>query len=746
MRKSLSIILAASALAAALSCERELQPFTGTPELEDGGIKLEFVCASQLTKTTMPGEDDYNENTLTTIDYFLYPEGETDADAYIKGRVTLSGRTSYNVLVNTSQLSHLFSGAAAGSKCDVYAIANYPGATTDFDAASDTLTLHNLAVSNHFNSADVQTDFVMSGYAQATVINKNKTKAAEGTVNLNRAASKVTFECHIKSMVEIKNYILDSEGNKQDSTITKWVPLTEQMGVYLVNGFADGTVGGSEATMDEGSLYRYSQRALTDDDSDGWYTCAPFYSYPQSWHHGDEREPFIKLVVPWAYLNSEGQQAGQKQFYYKVPCPGLKMDANTWYHIKLDVAILGGDDFEAMLEINNGEYYVVEWNTQTIVEADAEIKDARYISSPSNAYNMYNVKDLDVLITSSHEAELVLKSVTYYDFKNRTNINYTSTALSNNWISYNDATRTFSIYHPLNNDISTSAFDSSPYIFTFEIRHSDDNNYTTGDIVVTQYPAMYIKSELSNGKVFVNDQSYTGNSSSVTVYDDSSNSIGSIVQPSGVNGSGDNNNQNQYTVYVTTLPSGSPYVIGDPRIGTSSAVTTLSDLSNYQPTAEDTQNVIAPVFKIASSYGKTSTLWYNDSKTRCAAYQENGYPAGRWRLPTVAEIEFLVSLSEKDKIPALFTVGRQYFNSQYYMSYYWAGGFFGYGPIEVMDFSDKTTTTSYNGHSYQFSYTYGGQSTSYHCVYTRCVYDVWYWGEDQDEDHLTSWGGYQTTQ
>ena len=742
MRKYLfNILFAVAGISALVSCESEITPAGDSAE---GGIRLEFVCNDHGTKAvTKPGEDDYNENTLTTIDYFLYPEGELDSDAYIKGRVELQGRTSYNVLVNTSQLNRLFSGAAAGSHCDVYAIANYPGSVTDFDAASDTTTLHNLAISKHFNASTVQTNFVMSGYAQATVINKNKTKAAEGTVKLNRAASKITFECRLVDHVDIKNYIY-SEGVKIDSTITTWVPLVEQMGVYLVNSFSDGTVGGTPAAMDEGALDRYSQRTLTDDDNDNWYTCDPFYSYPQSWNSGDEREPFLKLVVPWGYLNSAGVQAGQKQFYYKVPCPGLKMDANTWYHIKLDVAILGGDDFEAMLEIQ-GEYYVLEWNTQTIVETDAEVKDARYISVPSNTYEMFNVPDLDVLITSSNDAEMVLKSVTYYDFKNKVNNNYTTTAQNNNWITYDDDTRTFSINHPLNNDVSTSSFDCAPYIFTFEIRHSDDHNYTTGDIVVTQYPAMYIKAETSNGSVFVNDQSYSGSSSSVTVYDDSSNSIGSIVQPSGVNGSGDNNNQNQYTVYVTSLPSGSPYVIGDPRLGTSSSVNTLDGLSNYKPAAEDTQNVIAPVFKIASSYGKTTTLWYNDAKTRCAAYQENGYPAGRWRLPTQAEIEFLVSLSEKDKIPALFTVGRQYFNNNYYMSYYWAGGFLGYGPIEVMDFSDKTTTTSYNGHSYQFTYYYDGQNTQYHCVYTRCVYDVWYWGEDPDEDHMTTWGGYQTT-
>ena len=719
-------------------------PFDGESSSADS-IRLEFVCNRQETKATKPGDDDYNENTLTTIDYFLYPEGEMGSDAYIKGRVNLQGRTSYNVLVNTSQLSHLFSGAAPGSKCDVYAIANYPGATTDFDAASDTLTLHNLAISNHFNSAEVQTNFVMSGHAKATVDNKNKTRAASGTVNLNRAATKVTFECKIKSSVEIKNYILDGDGERVDSTFTTWVPLLSQMGAYLVNSYSAGTVGGTRQTINPGALDRYSQRTLTDSDSDGWYTCAPFYSYPHEWHSGDENEPFIKLVVPWAYLNAQGQQEGQKQFYYKVPCPGLKMDANTWYHIRLDVAILGGDDFEAMLEVA-GEYYVMSWNTQTIVQADAEIKDARYISSPSNKYNMYNVNDLDVLITSSHDAELNLKSVTYYDFKNGRNTDYTTTARNNNWITYDDVSRTFSINHALNNDITDSAFDTSPYVFTFEIRHADDHNYTTGDIVVTQYPAMYIKAEESNGYVFVNNSQDSANQ----IKDSNNNSIGVVVDPSGVkNGTGDNNNTNQYTVYVTTLPSDSPYVIGDPRIGTVSNVTTLNGLSNnYKPTAENTQNVISPVFKIASSYGKTSALWYDNAKTRCAAYQENGYPAGRWRLPTKAEIEFLVSLSEKGKIPSLFTVDRSYFDYYrwYYISYYWAGGNFGYGPYEVIDFSNKTQTDQFNNQSYYFSYNRSGDTTNYHSVYTRCVYDVWYWGEAQDDDHLTTWGGYQTTQ
>lgn len=723
-KKFLSITLALAALSGIISCQRE-PVAAGTPELEDGGIRLTFLCNGQETKVdTEPGDDAFNENTLTTIDYFLYPEGETDSDAYIKGRVSLQGRSSYNVLVNTSQLSRLFSGAAAGAHCDVYAIANYPGATTDFDAASDTLTLHNLALTNHFHSSEVQTGFVMAGHTQATVINKNLTKAAEGTVYLNRAASKITFECHLVDHVDITNNIY-SDGEVVGTTTTRWVPLLNQMGAYLVNSFSAGTVGGSPADIGSGSLDRYEQRSLTDSDSDGWYSCSPFYSYPQSWNSGDEREPFIKLVVPWGYLNTEGQQVGQKQFYYKVPCPGLRMDFNTWYHIKLDVAILGGDDFEAMLEVT-GDYYVVPWNTQTIVEADAEIKDARYISAPSNKYDMYNVPDLDVVITSSNDAELNLKSVTYYDFVNKRNTDYTITARNNNWITYDDENRTFHINHALNNDISSSTFDSSPYIFTFEIRHKDDYSYSTGDIVVTQYPAMYIDELQSNKYAFLNGR---GNSATqqVSGQDDYNNSLSSLPSRNSINDSGDNTNSHLYRVHVTSV-AGMDYTIGDTRLWpTSNNVTTLDNLSNYMESSAVNENMIAPEFMIASSIGKTQALSYKYAATRCAAYQESGYPAGRWRIPTKAEIMFLIQLSAKDKIPQLFTPGALNTGG------YWcsSGVVFPISETNVQYYDFNSTQVKNNNDGLHFP---------------RCVYDTWYWGTEPDNDHLTTWGGYQTTQ
>lgn len=709
--------MALAALLASVSCRKESE-FTGTPELEGGGVVLNFVCADTDTKTTREGEDAYHENTLTTIDYFLYPEGQTTSNAYLHGRVTMNGRTSYNVLVNTSQLSTLFSGAAVHNKCDVFAIANYPEEIT---GPTDVESLKRLAMTTHFNGQAVPTDFVMCGQTKAEVINKNKTKAAEGTVTLTRAASKVTFECRIANSVTITNKITSGdEIIEQDIT---WVPLVAQMKAYLVHSFSSGTVGGTEAAMDEGALDRYAERTLTDADSNGWYTCDPFYSYPQSWNDGDDREPFIKLMVPWAYLNEQGQQAGQKQFYYKVPCPGLNLAANTWYHIKLDVAILGGDDFEAMLTVP-GEYYVMIWNTQTIVEADAEIKDARYISVPSRTYNMYNTARMDALITSSHDAEINLKSVTYYDYVNKRDIDYTSTA-RNNWITYDDEERTFTINHTLNNDVTTNGFDSSPYVFTFEIRHKDDNTYTTGDIVVTQYPAMYINDIQSNKYAYINGQ-VNGNSQ-VTAYDDHDNSLSVLVDRRTINDSGDNTNSHMYRINVTTV-AGMNYTIGDPRLWATQNVTTLDNLgADYMEAAEINEDMIAPQFMVASSTGKSQPLSYKYAATRCAAYQENGFPAGRWRVPTKAEIMFLIQLSEKGKIPTLFTPDTDMSNGAYWCSsgvvYPLKNG--NVKTVEYRNFTDAASICANN--------------------WVRCVYDTWYWGEDPIEAYKTTWGGYHTT-
>ena len=121
-------------------------------------------------------------------------------------------------------------------------------------------------------------------------------------------------------------------------------------------------------------------------------------------------------------------------------------------------------------------------------------------------------------------------------------------------------------------------------------------------------------------------------------------------------------------------------------------------------------------------------MTYEGAQKRCAAYQENGYPAGRWRLPTKAEIEYLMTLSQKNKIPKLFDPED--------WAGYWAGGKIFMildGTLKFIDANGVTPTAN------NYYYSIGG--TNYQ-VWARCVYDEWYWGSAQ-VNPLTSWGGYK---
>ncbi len=157
------------------------------------------------------------------------------------------------------------------------------------------------------------------------------------------------------------------------------------------------------------------------------------------------------------------------------------------------------------------------------------------------------------------------------------------------------------------------------------------------------------------------------------------------------------------------LDAASQYVLGDPRSETidnlnytfSSAAalygTTPRGLTYYYPTQETAavQNFVAPTLRVASSYGVCGNAISKDNaKRRCASYQEAGYPAGRWRVPTRAEVEFITTLSSQGVIPTLFNVGSQY----------WC--------------ATGAVTPNSNG-------TLSNSNSS--SAYVRCVYDEWFW-------------------
>lgn len=786
-----------------VSCQKDLVP---DPDQQQDleGIVLTLKCQEPERNTragtsgTKPGIAAWNENKLRVLDIYFYRQGATGSNA-VKHVRHLSGaddRVTVPVNVTDAEIENI-APRATTNNFYVYVLANYPDTTALNNLTNTSLThLKELTLNTDFVSNHLQNSFVMDGEVQASIESRTRRLVARAEVDLKRVAAKITVHINIPDTITVKHLVV--AGGDTAEVIEHWKANTSEMKVYLVNGVRTAVVGATP--QDNPTYFTYRGNMLTFSRSEAVvdtpyvWICDPMYMYPQHWEFGSETppnmEPTLKLQLPWTRIAEHGLSAVKKQFYYKILVPNDARGGdylrtfvrNNWYKFKIDIGILGSETDEASIDLT-GHYYVEEWQDKEVVIKHAEIGHARYLSVEQDSLVLSNEPSVSVLYTSSHP--VVLKDIVvtkpYYGNSNtytdgtgslsvRTDNAGTYYAAGTKYIQYDSTARaarnggtdwlkvegTHVIFsHTLDNEITSDSFDTSPYTISFTViqkdQRNDANTAYQHRVTIVQRPAIYITSAKSNGKAFVNNSTATSG-----ITDNSGNNIGSVVDPSGVNGSGDNNNQNQYTIYVSVLPAASSYMIGDPRTDGSTAIVTtlnnLNDSSIYRPTAENTQSVIAPAVKIASSYGKTNALWYENARTKCAAYQENGYPAGRWRLPTAAEIEFFVTLSEQGVIPSLFSPGdsgsRTYNGRSYYeYSYYWAGGYHAYGGDGFTDMNGRTEVSS-NNQSYFFSTThpYNNTTRTYnlHAVFTRCVYDVWYWGDEQDSAHMTTWGGYQT--
>ncbi len=193
------------------------------------------------------------------------------------------------------------------------------------------------------------------------------------------------------------------------------------------------------------------------------------------------------------------------------------------------------------------------------------------------------------------------------------------------------------------------------------------------------------------------------------------------------------NDQNDY--YIA---NGNPvhYRIGDPRVKASTTYTgaaSWTQASNFykylsfsgsteqyiawsQPEdilitsqLEKDRDVIAPRLLVSSGLNANSGLTFDIAVKRGATYQEAGYPAGRWRLPSEAEIAFIVARQRDGVIPNLYATN----------TYYWCGS----GRLVYVPESNSTPITFYTEAEAQSL----SGDTTFSC---RFVYDLWYWGDD----------------
>ena len=480
----------------------------------------------------------------------------------------------------------------------------------------------------------------------------------------------------------------------------------------------------------------------------------PLYSMPIEWNVNDAHAPFIKIILPWqgCIRANEGDgditeydmKNGQRkttEFYYKILVPKTTtLDANGCYHIKLDLAVLGSEADDVPVELS-GEYHVVDWNEP--IEMGGDQSAGLYLKVAHSTYDMYG-NSLTIPVSAS--GPIVVTAInsttgnptgTYPLATSNTtrSLDYSTTLSTGTYFMVKpDANARFvKVDHtilPFSTSFSSAngnAKDIAKITYTFRISLEGHSDFYK-DITVTQYPSIYVARRQSAGSPFVN-----GTDNGAATNDQTpSYSLGSVSR----NGYGDLYNTIVSISTLSGLASTYPnWVIGDPRIRLADAYngtfqnvpsyhndhgdgsndtewrrTDLGDANdyfdNYLVGDKDASNFIAPRFMLASGYGYNSSAgtgsnWKLNSE-RCASYQEDGFPAGRWRLPTEAELLFCATLASNGLISNPFRSNTSY----------WAT-------------SGRALNYSDNSSNWNFSLNNLNNARS-----SRCIYDVWYWGDN----------------
>lgn len=655
------------------------------------------TLATRAVIGTEAGEDDWNENVIKSVDCFLYPNGRTGEAAVFSVTgitVNATGTATIAIRIPNDKIEALF---GMGNTCQAYVIANRPSASA-LGTDTSLLGLKKTVIeaegfATQGSTVTPQESFVMDG-EQVITLSADR-KSITGHLDLYRAASKISL-----FITKVEETVTDEAGNK-------WISQPGNMRVFFHNGVkkahVDVSADGCTYAVQAEDYFNFSlsgdtrgfEAVAAEDGGTEYYKHVPFYSYSSDWNTDKEHEAYLTLVVPW-------KKDGETEFrpcYYQVPInvTNKKFERNNYYKIKLSVGILGDFTPEASVELEPS-YIIVDWGSG---EVKADIKEYRYLVVDKNYVVMNNKNEVSIPFLTSHEIEIVNEKMTKEDLRNE-DVKTVVVARSKYTLEVINGMIYFE--YTLNNDQSTNDYDHVPISLVFDARHKDNYNFIE-HITIVQYPAMYIiavKNESSSNVFIYKNQNKQG------AWDD-------LVDLN----SGGNHNPNMYIINVSAFDDNN-YIIGDTRSDNYISGKDL-DLDNkfnnkalsfYYSTRTDVSNFIAPKFRIASSRGKCSgDMDYNDAKKRCAAYQEYGYPAGRWRIPSEAELEYIAKLSSKGKIPHLFSDSKNYWTATGKSTYH------NNGTID--------NTSSIKGNAY-----------------VRCVYDEWYWTDTVNKGDFT-WGDKQ---
>lgn len=685
------------------------------------------------TRATINGQEQLNENYIDNATIFLYNDTTDAAVLTIQGQSVYTANGYY--IVRTRITDELKNALSDGGYA--YIVANPTGNFTDGMTLEE---VKNTVISSDFtaNSSGIQDKFTMSGGGEI----EWDSNAAYSTVPLYRCAAKVVVYSNIRESV-------DETSN--NSTVT-YIPNLSSMTISLLNGVNKGKIGAGYTPAD--ADYFSQQKTLQKTDSiikyagiEYPYTHIPFYSYPSSWKEVDPKETVVEICIPWTV---KGENRYINTYYQlSINTQGRKLERNRQYSIYLNINNIGSTNKETPVKLSPASFTILPWGTvdvgagsKTDENVSGEFHKYQYLTVDPKSITLNNQTSTTIKYTSSSALDKTNTKVTqvfYYTY------NSTGNPISNNLTSKSEL-RDYKVDITSDKELTfTHPFDDTYTYQNIQLQVTN-NEGLTETVVINQYPALYISTE-EGGNVFVDG--YFSRVENATMSGAAKNSDGTYYSPNkNYDYEKDYNVETPYgylfasldngltqtkitNIFVTAFNSENGYYttgdgetyyykIGDPRVNagwTSSSSSIKGYLSTASKTSSKTtawtseqytnikiasradsyRSVIAPSFKMSSAWGLCYGITFSDAQKRAATYQENGYAAGRWRLPTEAEIMFVAYMQSQGNIPTLFVDGASYWAS--------SGRYYNDG-------------TFYDG---------GSNTTGY----VRCVYDTWYWGSEK---------------
>ena len=779
MKRIITYFSIVAALAFAASCTVESPVI---PEESDGVITLQLQASALETRAD--GDADF-ENVVTHADFFFFSDeaGTTLLDG---GHVRLD--VAANGLVKNGNLyEYKFDATADGNPAlkgpsYVYVIANYP------EEISATTLEDILALDVKTDLSGEISYFVMDSYNSSTekyMTYLSPSKAGDSKtykIGLTRTAAKLVLKFNIIDSYE------DEFGNVwTPGTSSMWVNFVNAR----KNAIVEAAPVEFTEKADYFTTAQVSPTSITS-AKPGYtsWTTEAVYTYPQAFTSSDNKAPYFKLYCPWM---CPAKGTSNFYYKIIIPTLDT-FKRNKIYTLTVDVSTIGGteDDWALVADyIYVADWFApkaVEAEFESALYLDVAVRE--YTIYGIDDISVPVVSSNDIEIVSCTGSQQTVQG----DTKTPRAVTLNSKPETGNYCvaSGSDSFDLHYELDPNISTSTNPSFDCTPIEWTIVIRHkaSTTEPYLRDKQVtvkITQYPSIYAEL-IEGGDSFINgyysvqtasvynnpnsEETWTSGGKTYYRWHSNANNNGDLWTSPNNTESGSYGRLNQsvgadkgstmtivtvtafapssskYKVWSNGSTTGNPnssnktefeYIIGDPRVpwnelfeegqrdlnpylwgGTGSGtqrdpyVAHTEDWENVDKimVAGKEKNVIAPAYMFNSDRGGrpgNNGVVYESAAKRCATYQEAGYPAGRWRLPTEAELYFAYCLQHMGVIPHLFNGGVGYHAS--------SGNIFDWE-------GNNAVPQPANGNSEAFM----APGNYVHSI--RCVYDIWYWGEE----------------